>query len=157
MRNAWSQSSGMVVRPLAESATASRRPSDRAEAGKIELLNSPDWVNGETLAAELGLSRATVDNRRVAGKLLAVEFGAKRGFRFPLWQRDLLEERPLREAFEWTLERLGRVGSWSRYRFFVHAAPDLDGATPLEALKAGQTASVWKSAESWAAGEQGGG
>ena len=157
MTNATIRSNAEVERQRPESGTALRRAFDRAEARKTELLNSPEWVNGETLAQELGVSRATVDNRRVAGKLLAVEFGAKRGIRFPLWQRDLLEDRPIREAFESTLERLGRVGTWSRYRFFVHAAPELEGATPIEAIKDGQTVSVWHSAETWAAGEQGGG
>ena len=157
MTNATIRSNSKVQQQRPESGTALRRAVDRAEARKTELLNSPEWVNGETLAQALGVSRATVDNRRVAGKLLAVEFGAKRGFRFPLWQRDLLEDRPIREAFESTLERLGQVGTWSRYRFFIHAAPELEGETPLEALKAGQTTSVWQSADTWAVGEQGGG
>jgi hypothetical protein len=157
MANTTIRSGDVVERPRPESAAALRRSFERAEALKSELLNSPEWVNGETLAREVGLSRATVDNRRVAGKLLAVEFGAKRGFRFPLWQRELLAERMMREAFEFTLERLADVGAWSRYRFFVRSAPELEGSTPIEALKDGRSDLVFKAAEAWAAGEQGGG
>ena len=144
-------------RPESASAAGLRRAYDRADTHKAELLNSSEWVNGETLSRELGLSRATVDNRRVAGKLLAVEFGAKRGYRFPLWQRELLNDRATREAFESTLERLAHAGQWARYRFFVRSAPELEGVTPIEALKEGRVESVWHAAEAWATGEQGGG
>jgi hypothetical protein len=128
----------------------------RAEESRVELMKSPDMLSGEELGAELGLSRATVDNRRVAGKLLALEFGAKRGFRFPRWQRDLLLAGEIRSSFESVLERLADVGPWSRYRFFLRSAPELDGRTPVQALRAGDTAAVLRAAESWVEGEQGG-
>jgi len=102
---------------------------DRAEERKVNLLKRADMLNGEQLAAELGLSRATVDNRRQEGKLLALEFGTKRGFRFPQWQRDLVEERDVRASFEAVLNRLAPVEPWSRYRFFVQSSPELDGRT----------------------------
>src|ERR1700737_1244090 len=130
---------------------------DRAEERKVNLLNRADMLNGEQLAAELGLSRATVDNRRQEGKLLALEFGTKRGFRFPQWQRDLVEERDIRSSFEAVLNRLAPVGPWSRYRFFVQSSPELDGRTPVEALRAGRGEAVLHAAESWAQGVQGGG
>jgi hypothetical protein len=98
-----------------------------------------------------------VDNRRVAGKLLALELGSKRGFRFPRWQGELVQERETRLGFEAVLERLVGVGAWSRYRFFVRQAPQLDGRTPVEALRVGDAAAVLRAAESWAEGEQGGG
>jgi biotin operon repressor len=129
----------------------------RAEESKVELLKRADMLNGEQLAAELGLSRATVDTRRQEGKLLALEFGSKRGFRFPQWQRDLVEERDIRESFEAVLNRLAPVGPWSRYRFFVQNSPELGGRTPIEALRAGEGEAVLHAAESWVAGEQGGG
>lgn len=130
---------------------------DRAEERKVELLKRADMLNGEQLAAELGLSRATVDNRRQEGKLLALEFGSKRGFRFPQWQRDLVEERDVRANFEAVLNRLALVGPWSRYRFFVQVSPALGGRTPAEALRAGEGEAVLHAAQSWAEGEQGGG
>jgi biotin operon repressor len=133
------------------------RTFDRAEESKVELLKRPDMLNGEQLAAELGLSRATVDTRRQAGKLLALEFGSKRGFRFPQWQRDLVEERDIRASFEAVLNRLTPVGPWSRYRFFVQSSPELGGRTPVAALRAGEGEAVLHAAESWVQGDQGGG
>jgi biotin operon repressor len=140
-----------------QNAAALARAFDRAEERKSELLQRADMLNGEQLAAELGLSRATVDNRRQEGKLLALEFGSKRGFRFPQWQRDLVEERDARASFEAVLHRLAAVGAWSRYRFFVQSSPQLEGRTPVEALRAGEGEAVLLAAESWARGEQGGG
>ena len=130
---------------------------DRAEERKVNLLKRADMLNGEQLAAELGLSRATVDNRRQEGKLLALEFGAKRGFRFPQWQRDLVEERDTRASFEAVLSQLSPVEPWSRYRFFVQSSPELGGRTPVEALRAGEGEAVLHAAETWTQGEQGGG
>jgi hypothetical protein len=141
----------------AKNAAALARAFDRAEENKVELLKRPDMLNGEQLAAELGLSRATVDNRRHEGKLLALEFGSKRGFRFPQWQRDLVEERDIRASFEAVLSRLAPVGSWSRYRFFVQSSPELGGRTPVEALRTGEGEAVLNAAESWVQGGQGGG
>jgi biotin operon repressor len=140
-----------------KNAAALARAFDRAEERKVELLQRADMLNGGQLAAELGLSRATVDNRRQEGKLLALEFGSKRGFRFPQWQRDLVEERDTRASFEAVLHRLAAVGPWSRYRFFVQSSPRLEGRTPVEALRAGEDEAVLRAAESWAQGEQGGG
>jgi len=148
---------GVVESLNGRNAAALAQASDRAEERKVELLKRADMLNGEQLAAELGLSRATVDNRRQEGKLLALEFGSKRGFRFPQWQGDLVEEPDIRASFEAVLNRLAGVGPWSRYRFFVQSAPELDGRTPVEALRAGQGEAVLHAAESWARGDQGGG
>jgi hypothetical protein len=148
---------GAVESLNGRNAAALAQAFDRAEERKVELLKRADMLNGEQLAAELGLSRATVDNRRQEGKLLALEFGSKRGFRFPQWQRDLVEEPDIRASFEAVLNRLAPVGPWSRYRFFVQSAPELDGRTPVEALRAGQGEAVLHAAESWARGDQGGG
>src|SRR5882762_176530 len=140
-----------------KNAAALARGFDRAEERKVNLLQRADMLNGEQLAAELGLSRATVDNRRQEGTLLALEFGAKRGFRFPQWQRDLVEEPDIRASFEAVLNRLAPAEPWSRYRFFVQSSPELDGRTPVEALRAGEGEAVLHAAETWARAEQGGG
>src|ERR1700681_3068993 len=132
-----------------KNAAALAQAFDRAEERKVNLLKRADMLNGEQLAAELGLSRATVDNRRQEGRLLALEFGSKRGFRFPQWQRDLVEEPDIRARYEAVLNRLAPVGPWSRYRFFVQSAPQLDGRTPVEALRCGQGEAVMHAAESW--------
>ena len=135
---------------------ALERAFERAEISKAELLKSPEMLSGEDLGRELGLSRATIDNRRIDGKLLALEFGSKRGFRYPRWQRELVEERSTREQFEAVLEHLKSVGAWSRYRFFTQKAPALEGETPLKALRAGAAERVLAAADTWVRGEQGG-
>lgn len=116
-----------------------------------------DLLTGEAFAAAVGLSRATVDNRRRAGKLLALELGAKRGVRYPAWQCGLLTDAALRTAFERVLSALVAVGAASAARFFTRESPALGGSTPLAALSAGETAAVLRAARTWARGEQGGG
>ena len=88
---------------------------------------------------------------------LPCEFGSKRGYRFPQWQRDLVLDRGGRARFEAVLARLAVVGPWSRYRFFMQGAPALEGRTPIQALQDGAGEAVLHAAETWAQGEQGGG
>ena len=127
----------------------------RADINKVELFRSPDMLSGDAFGQLLGVSRATIDNRRVAHKLLALELESKRGYRFPRWQVELVNNR--RAAFEAVLQVLAPMGAWQRYRFFVQQSPELEGSTPIEALRAGQFESVVAAARSWAEGEQGGG
>lgn len=141
----------------ANNAAALEQAFAHAAESKLALLQRPDMLNGKQLGMEVGLSRATVDTRRQQGKLLALEFGSKRGYRFPLWQRELVQDGDIRARFEAVLNRLAAVGPWSRYRFFTQPAPDLDGQTPIEALRSGQGEAVLRAAESWMHGEQGGG
>jgi hypothetical protein len=128
----------------------------RGDARKSEILQQPDMLNGEALAARLGLSRATVNNRRLAGNLLALDFGTKRGVRYPAWQCELVEDREGRESFEAILQTLAPLGAWSRYRFFVQPAPALAGATPIDALRAHRVHEVAELAQTWVEGTQGG-
>jgi hypothetical protein len=148
------ETSGVIS---AKNASALAQAFARAELTKVEMLQRPDMVNGEVLAQELGVSRATVDNRRVAGQLLALEFPSKRGFRYPLWQRDLILNDNSRSLFEAVLERLAGLGPWSRYRFFTQETPALAGQSPLQVLVAGRGEAVLDAADNWAQGEQGGG
>jgi hypothetical protein len=136
---------------------ALERAFERAEHSKLQVLQRPDMLNGETLAAQLGLSRATVDNRRQAGTLLALDLGSKRGFRYPGWQSGLLEEQHRRNTYERVLKRLKSVGAWSRYRFMTQHSPALHGKSPLDALLDGADDAVLRAADTWAAQEQGGG
>ena len=109
------------------------------------------------MGERLGLTRATVDNRRTEGRLLALDFGTKRGFRYPAWQGDLVQDAGARATFERVLRSLREEGAWSRYRFLTQAAPALGGVSPTEALRTGRGEEVLRAAEIWAAGEQGGG
>lgn len=128
----------------------------RADVAEADLLKRPDMLTGEALAARTGLARATVDNRRKANQLLALELGTKRGVRYPAWQAELLTDAATRKAFEASLAALAGAGPWARYRFFVTPQPALAGRTPIEALKAGEGSAVAAVAATWAAGEHGG-
>ena len=141
----------------AENQEALERAQTRATLAKVELLKRADMLNGAQLAERLGLTRATVDKRRTEGKLLALDFGTKRGFRYPSWQGDLVQDADARATFEQVLRSLEEEGVWSRYRFFTQPAPALGGVSPTEALRAGRGEEVLRAAEIWAAGEQGGG
>lgn len=129
----------------------------RAEMSKADILRRPEMLSGEALAEQLGVSRATVDNRRVAGKLLALEFGSKRGVRYPQWQCEFVSETADRVVFESILTSLAPVGTWGQYRFFKQSSPALGGHTPIEALLEGRATEVARVAQSWANGDQGGG
>lgn len=128
----------------------------RAEATQADLAKCPDMLTGEALAERVGLTRATVDNRRKAHRLLAVELGSKRGVRYPAWQADLVTDAETRKALESALTALATTAPWSRYRYFVTPQPSLGGRTPIAALKAGEGDAVREAAATWAAGEQGG-
>jgi hypothetical protein len=128
----------------------------RAEENKVEILRRRDMLKGEEIAKRMGVARATPDNQRRTGRLLALELGTKRGLRYPAWQCELVVDVDTRAAFESVLEALAGSGPWSRYRFFVTPAAALGGRTPVEALKAGEGDAVRRAAETWAAGEQGG-
>ena len=141
----------------AENQEALERAQTRATLAKVELLKRADMLTGAQLAERLGLTRATVDKRRTEGKLLALDFGTKRGFRYPAWQGDLVQDADARASFEQVLQSLGEEGVWSRYRFLTQDAPALGGVSPTEALRAGRREEVLRAAQIWAAGEQGGG
>jgi hypothetical protein len=141
----------------AENQEALERARVRAIAAKVNLLKRADMLTGAQLGERLGLTRATVDKRRTEGKLLALDFGTKRGFRYPAWQGDLVQDADARASFEQVLRSLGEEGAWSRYRFLTQAAPALGGVSPTEALRAGRLEEVVCAAQIWAAQEQGGG
>jgi hypothetical protein len=137
-------------------AAALERAFLRADESRSEIARRSDMLTGETLAERLGLSRATVDNRRTTGKLLALDVGTKRGVRYPDWQCELVKDAIARSAYERVLGVLGASSAWSKYRFFLHAAPELGGRTPLEALRAGDLESVLDAGRTWAQADQGG-
>ncbi len=129
----------------------------RGETGVRHFADRADMLTGEQFAHLVGLSRATIDNRRVTNKLLALEVGAKRGVRYPEWQGLLIRDSSDRARFEDTLRHLRTVDPWSRYRFFMNRSPALGGLTPVEALRARLGAEVCAAATEWASGDQGGG
>ncbi|MGH2363223.1 MAG: hypothetical protein ACRDHX_01055 [Chloroflexota bacterium] len=127
----------------------------RGVVARDELLTAEGGViTADAVKDVLHLtSRQAVDNRRKAGRLLAVEAG-RRGFLFPVWQFSANDG--MLRGFEATLGELREAGldPWMSLIFFLGALPGLGGRTPLQALRDGDTDRVRKVAAS--AGEQGG-
>jgi DNA-binding CsgD family transcriptional regulator len=132
--------------PELEAALASARERGRIRAA--EILGGEDMLSAKALAERLGTSRVTVNTKRQNGQLLGLD-GAKRGFRFPVWQLDA-EDRP-RPELPALHERLG--GPWAVYRFLVQPHGELDGLTGREALERGMGKAVLSAAESIGRGD----
>lgn len=115
----------------------------RGRLRAAEILGAEDMLNAEAFAEVLGTTRVTVNTKRRSGQVLGLD-GAKRGFRFPLWQVDA-EGKPFAEL-PILHERLG--GAWAVYRFLVQPHGELDGLTGREAIEQGRSKAVLKAAES---------
>ncbi|WP_029620656.1 hypothetical protein [Pseudorhizobium marinum] len=113
-----------------------------------EVLSEDDMLSAGAFSNLLGVSRVTVNTKRQNGQVLGLD-GAKRGFRFPVWQLDL-DGRPYV-----ALPKLHEIltGAWAVYRFLVSPHGALDGRTGLDALKRGLDSEVVAAAEGIARGD----
>lgn len=116
---------------------------ERGRLSAVEILGAEDMLSAEAFAKALGTSRVTVNTKRQNGQVLGID-GARRGFRFPLWQLDN-EGRPYAEL-PILHERLG--GAWALYRFLVQIHGELNGLTGRQALERGMGEAVLAAAES---------
>lgn len=132
--------------PELETALAVAR--ERGRISAAEILGGEDMLSAEALALRLGTTRMTVNAKRQNKQLLGLD-GAKRGFRFPVWQLDA-EDKPRLELPE-LHERLG--GPWAVYRFLVQPHGELDGLSGREALARGMSKAVLRAAESIGRGD----
>jgi hypothetical protein len=114
--------------PALEEALAAAR--ERGRTPVAEVLARDDMLSAEALAERLGTTRVTVNTKRRNGQLLGLD-GARRGFRFPVWQINA-EGKPYSELPA-LLERLG--GPWAVYRFLVQSHGALGGLTGRQALE----------------------
>lgn len=137
--------------PMAEGATAPDPELEAAlavarERGRLraaEILGGDDMLSADEFAKMLGTTRVTVNTKRQNGQLLGLD-GAKRGFRFPVWQLDA-DGKPY-AVLSVLHERLG--GPWAVYRFLVQPHGELDGLTGREALERGQLKAALGAAKS---------
>jgi hypothetical protein len=129
--------------PDAELQDALAGARERGRLRAAEILGADDMLSAEAFAKLLGTTRVTVNTKRQSGQLLGID-GAKRGFRFPIWQLDA-EGKPFAELAA-LHERLG--GAWAVYRFLVQPHGELDGLTGREALERGKSKTVLEAAES---------
>ena len=131
-----------TVEPSPELQEALAAARERGRLRAADILNADDMLSAEAFAEVLGTTRVTVNTKRQSGQLLGLD-GAKRGFRFPLWQLDT-EGRPFAEL-PILHEQLG--GAWAVYRFMVQPHGELGGLTGREALERGKSKAVLSAAE----------
>jgi hypothetical protein len=116
----------------------------RGQRLRKELLEAEGGVIGpEEVGNLLGIQRQSVDKRRKAGTLLALELGNR--FVFPAWQIDGNSTVP---HLEDVLAALHDQDEWRKLSFFVNGNVRLDGKSPLEVLRTGEYEGVLKAARS---------
>jgi len=115
------------------------------------ILARDDMLTLAEAAQALGLTAPAVNDRFRAGKLIALEAGA-RGRRYPAWQfEDEIAGTPL----EAVLEVLKGLSPWVSYRFFTTPDGTLEDETPLDVLRRGDVDAVVEAAKLFASGDQG--
>ncbi len=114
---------------LDEALTAARR---RGAVRVTEIMKSPDMLSAREFAPLIGASHETVNQKRKAGEVLALE-GATRGLRYPRWQ--VTDDGRLLPGLAALAKELPG-GPWAIYRFLLQPHNELDGKTGLEVLKA---------------------
>lgn len=108
-----------------------------------ELLEAEGGVLGpEQVGNLLGIQRQSVDKRRKARTLLAVELGNR--FVYPAWQ---IEKNNTLDHLEEVLAALSGHDAWRKLSFFVHENVRLNGKSPLQLLRAGKAEPVLKAAK----------
>ena len=115
----------------------------RGRLRAAEILADEFMLSADNFAKLLGVTQATVNTMRQSGQILGLD-GAKRGFRFPVWQLDG-DGKPFTELAS-LHELLG--GPWAVYRFLVQPHGELDGLTGREALERGKGRVPFEVAES---------
>jgi hypothetical protein len=114
----------------------------RGQIRRKELLETEGGVIGpEELGGLLGITRQSVDKRRKAGTLLALEIGTR--FVYPVWQ---VEGNKTLDHLEQVLAALKDHDAWRKLSFFVHGNIRLGGLSPLQALRAGEYEDVLRAA-----------
>lgn len=128
----------MDAEEAAELETALDEARTRGRHAVAEVLAGSDMLSADAFAAYLKTNRETVNQRRKAHQLLALQ-GATRGYRYPVWQVGT-DGRPL-AALPALFDTLGG-DPWEVYRLLAQPHAELDGLTGLEALRRKQDDAV---------------
>lgn len=129
--------------PDPELMTALDAARERGRLLAAEILAGNDMLSADDFAMMLRATQATLNTMRLSGQVLGLD-GAKRGFRFPLWQLDG-DGKPFAELAS-LHEHLG--GPWAVYRFLMQPHGELNGLTGREALERGKGRVALEAAES---------
>lgn len=106
-------------------------------------------LSADQIAARLGVTIDAVEQRRVRGELLAVPVGGGE-HQYPAWQ---LDGKDLLRGLVDVLADLRGHDAWMQLAFFLSRNPRLNGATPIQSLRAGDVAAVRRAARAY--GDQG--
>lgn len=136
----------MVSVLTAKEALGKLAPSDPLAAARLKgmrlkldlLYRDGQPLKSEEVASLLHVTRQAADKRRRNGQLLAVSLG-RRGYLYPVWQ---FHEGRVLAGLDRVLAELKEYDPWTQLMFLVSGDLRLDGATPLERLKAGDIDSV---------------
>jgi hypothetical protein len=110
----------------------------RAVQQRLALIKAEGGCIGvEDVAARLRLTRAAIDKRRKAGRLIGID-GGSRAIEYPSWQFD---ETETLKGLEAALSALGVSDALMQMQFFLTVEPDLE-KRPLDALRAGEIEAV---------------
>jgi hypothetical protein len=120
--------------------------------GLRQQILARDMLTVAEAAQALGLIPPAINDRFRAGKLIALEAGA-RARRYPAWQ---FEDEIVGGPLEAVLGALKGLSSWTIYRFFTTPDRVLEDETPVEVLRRGDIEAAVEAARLLASGEQGG-
>jgi hypothetical protein len=117
----------------------------RGVEAQWKLLQAGGGVLSADEAAKLlGISRQAVDKRRKRGQVIGLVQG-RRGYAYPAWQ---FEGGRTIADLEQVLKALHVRDPWMQMSFFLNGNDRLDGRSPLELLRAGNSSKVlWAAAE----------
>ena len=120
----------------------------RGRHAVAEILAGSDMLSADAFAAHLKTTRETVNSRRKAHQVLALQ-GATRGYRYPVWQVGD-DGRPFSALPE--LFAILDDDPWEVYRLLAQHHAELDGLTGWEALGRKQDEAVVETARGIAQG-----
>lgn len=138
----------MDAEEAAELETALGEARARGRHAVAEILAGSDMLSADAFAAHLKTTRETVNSRRKAHQVLALQ-GATRGYRYPVWQVGA-DGRPFGALPE--LFAILGDDAWEVYRLLAQQHPELDGLTGWEALGRKQDEAVVETARGIAQG-----
>jgi len=110
-----------------------------------------DSLTAAQVAGALGVSRETVYSRAERGDLLAAVDGGQ--LRFPHWQFDPLSDDGLLAGLRSVLTALATRSALAKITWLISPRASLEGAPPLELLRAGHSDQVLPAAQRFALGE----
>jgi hypothetical protein len=109
------------------------------------VMQAGDLLDSRTAARRAGVSIEALYKRSRRGALIAIRNSAGR-LAFPAFQ---FESAWMMRQIQRVVARLPIEDPWNRIRFLLTAAPDLDGKSPLDAIRQGHVAEAERSARAF--------